>query len=171
MKIAVCLLGLGLACAAAYGGECCADKTVAAASPNGALAGDVGKDTAALIAALKAAREEEAVLAVIRKLGPRDEQGVRRALQAAVDREKNDEIKSHIVVEIAKGSSPQITELLIAIYRKGDNALFTGPAAEALAKIASEKMAGILAAGLKRQYTECAAAAAADALRMRRRRS
>ena len=119
MKTAVRFLGLVLACAAAFGGECGPVKTTATASPKAAPAGDAGKDTAALIAALETARQEEAALAVIRKLVPRDEKGVREALQAAIDREKNEEVKSHIVVEIAKGSNPQIMELLIGVYRKG----------------------------------------------------
>ncbi len=168
MKTAVRFLGFVLACAAAFGGECGPVKTTATASPKAAPAGDAGKDTAALIAALETARQEEAALAVIRKLVPRDEKGVREALQAAIDREKNEEVKSHIVVEIAKGSNPQIMELLIGVYRKGDHGLYTGPAAEALVKVPGEKMAGVLAEGLKRQYTECAAAAVADALRKRK---
>jgi len=156
-----------------------ATPAIPSANTSTSAAPAAGGDTAALIAALQDARDEDTILAAVRKLVTRDEKGVCEALQAAVDRQKDEEVKSHIVVEIAKPTttmgtwcptrcpSPRITELLIAIYRKGDNALFTGPAAEALAKIPGEKMAGILAEGLKRQYTECAAAAAADALRTR----
>lgn len=175
MRSAVFLLGLaGCACAAASQGatptgEVSKEAGTPAKTPSapGSVV-SAGDDTAALIAALKAASDEEAKLAVVRKLVARDEKGVREALQAAVDREQDEEVKSHIVVEIAKGSNPQITELLIAIYRKGDHSLFCGPAAQALAKVPGDKMAGVLAEGLKRQYTECAAASVADALRTRK---
>ena len=175
MRSAIFLLGLaGCACAADCQGaaptvDAGKDATAPAKTPSarGSVV-STGENSAALIAALKAASNEEAKLAVVRKLVARDENGVREALQAAVDRERDEEVKSHIVVEIAKGSSPQIMELLIAIYRKGDHSLFCGPAALALAKVPGDKMAGVLAEGLKRQYTECAAASVADALRTRK---
>lgn len=179
MRSAILLLGLaGCACAAAgqataptgeVGREIGNDAPTPAKTPSdrGSVV-SAGEDTAALIAALEVAPDEETKLAVVRKLVARDQKGVREALQAAVDRERDEEVKSHIVVEIAKGSNAQITELLIAIYRKGDHSLFCGPAALALARVPGDKMAGVLAEGFKRQYTECAAASVADALRTRK---
>ena len=186
MKTAACFLAIACyACAAAYCGESCTGKgkTGVCAGQDATLAGEAGPaagiyaktpaapastETTALIATLKAARDEDATLAVIRKLVARDEKGVGEALQAAIDREKDEAVKSRMVGEIAKGATPQITDLLIGVYRKGDTALFTGPAVDALVKIQGDKMAGILAEGVKRQYTECSAAAVADGLKTRK---
>jgi len=126
------------------------------------------KPTAALVAALKAAKDEDAKTAVVRKLLDRRGAEVGEALSWVIENEDDEDAKGRIVTEIAKGTTPDVIELLKKIYNVGDDGLFTGPAAEALVKIPGDEMSKMLAEGFKNQSTECASASVADALAKRK---